>query len=123
EEFTLTLTQGVGNFAEAEVFSFAICAPLAPRYVKNEDGQIINYPSNGYESGYAADHALPTPVGAWATPLRMFQNLNRELESSINYADFLNHARSVLRFQDNFTGSSYGNNNSRDLDFNPGLGG
>lgn len=123
EEFTLALTQGVGDFIEGETFTFAICSPLSPRYVKDEDGQIINYPRNGYESGYAADHALPNPVGAWATPLRMFQNLDRELDTTINYADFLNHARSVLRFQDNFSGSSYGNNNSRNLDFNPGLGG
>jgi len=119
DDFNVTISAGVDPYADGDVFTFNVYNKLAPRYIKEDvDGSIINYPG-----GYAADQALTEPVGAWLTPSRMFQNMFRETREEIAFGDFLTHARSVLKWQDGFTGSSFGNNNSRTLDFDPGLGG
>lgn len=106
-------------YAVGESFSFNIINKLSPRYVKKlENGTVINYP--GGPAGDAQDAAID---GTWLTPLRMFQNLERETRDEISYGDAINHFRSVIRNQNGFDGVSFGNNNSRNLDFNPGLGG
>jgi hypothetical protein len=119
DDLTLGITAGTTPFIPGDNFSFDVWAPVSPRYIKqNPDGSIVNYPG-----GYAADQATANPSGAWLTPGRMFQNLSRELQPTIAFGDFINHGRAVLRLQDGFTGASFGDNNSRTLSFNPGLGG
>lgn len=119
DDFTITVGAGTLPYNEGDVFTFNIYNKLAPRYVKEDaEGNVINYPG-----GPAADALLDEPVGAWLTPARMFQNMFRETREEINFGDFIMHGRSVLKWQDGFTGSSFGNNNSRTLNFNPGLGG
>ena len=119
DDLTLSMTAGSISFNQGDNFTFDIWAPASPRYIKqNPDGSIVNYPG-----GYAADQATANPSGAWLTPGRMFQNLGRELQTEIAFGDFINHGRAVLRLQDGFTGASFGDNNSRTLAFNPGLGG
>jgi len=119
DDFTVTIAAGITPYSAGDRFTFNTYNKLAPRYIKeNPDGSIVNYPG-----GYAADQALVEPVGAWLTPARMFQNMYRQTREEINFGDFITHGRSVLKWQDGFTGSSFGNNNSRTLDFNKGLGG
>lgn len=117
DDLTLTISAGSTPFEIFDNFTFTVNAPISPRYVKKISGTdtVINYPG-----GYAADWSQE---GTWLTPLRMFQNLERETRMEINFGDFLNHARSVIRHQNGFAGTSYGNNNVRHLPFNPGLGG
>lgn len=119
DEIHIEIMAGVNPFAVGEIFKFNTTGPVAPRYIEElSDGNIINYPG-----GYAADQATANPSGAWLTPARMFQNLYRETQTSIAYGDFLNHGMSVLAWQDQFKGSPFGDNNARNIAFNPGLGG
>lgn len=119
DDLSFTISNGINPFIADESFTFQVYSPLAPRYVKKlTDGSVVNYP------GWAAGDALDAVIdGTWLNPLRMFQNLERETRAEISFADFLNHARSVARNQDGFTGTSFGNNNLRNIPFNPGLGG
>lgn len=118
DDFIFTLVSS-DAFAIGDKFTFTIAAPIRPRYVKKlQDESIINYPG-----GIVADKSDEVLDGAWMTPLRMFQNLERETRYEIAFGDFINHARSVLRNQNNFEGTSIGNNNSRTISFDPGLGG
>lgn len=106
-------------YVEGDSFSFNVVNKLSPRYVKKlDDGTVINYPGGPVNDGQDAEID-----GTWLTPLRMFQNLERETRDEISYGDAINHFRSVIKNQDGFEGVSFGNNNSRELDFNPGLGG
>jgi hypothetical protein len=118
DDFTLTVTNGGTLFASNDLFQFNVYNKLAPRYIESVDGNIINYPG-----GYAADQTTPNPSGAWLTPLRMFENLQRQTLPTIAFGDFLNHGRLVLSHQNGFIGSSFGVNNTRNLSFNPGFGG
>jgi hypothetical protein len=105
-----------GSYAPGDTFTFNVYAPLAPRYIEQQtDGTVINFPG-----GPAAD---TSGVGAWLNPLRMFQNLNRETRQQVAYGDLLDHMASVLQYQNGFTGSPFGDNNFREIPFNPGLGG
>lgn len=118
-ELRFIINAGINAFAIGEFFTFNTTGPTSPRYVeKLADGSIINYPG-----GYATDQASAAPSGAWLTPSRMFQNLNRETQTAVAYGDFLNHGMSVLAWQDQFVGSPFGDNNARNIVFNPGLGG
>lgn len=120
EEFTIDVNSSAIGFLPGSKIIFRIENKLAPRYVKStgEGTDVINYPG-----GPAADAIAVEKTGAWLTPLRMLQNMDRETRKDIAFGDFLNHARSVLRHQPAFIGSSYGNNNARELDINQGLGG
>lgn len=123
EDFSLKLFDDGINFIVGDTFTFRVLNKSAPRYIKSEDGEIINFPAGAFESGYEADMNQVEPSGAWLTPVRMFQNMNRETRQTIAFGDFLSHARAILRKQDGFEGSSFGNNNSRQLEIDPGLGG
>lgn len=121
EELTLTVTAGVNPFVAGETFTFNTRNKVMPRYVKQlADKSVVTY-----EGGPQQDRLDNGEVtGLWLSPLRMFQNLGRELQGTVNYADLLNHFRSVMLSQDNFTGASFGDNNYYQLpsvDF--GLGG
>ena len=119
DDLQLTISAGLNAFEVGEKFTFQSYGLAMPRYIKKlEDGSIVNYP--GGPVGDASDAVID---GAWLNPLRLFQNLERETRAEISFADFLNHARSVVRNQDGFVGSSFGNNNLRNIPFNPGLGG
>jgi hypothetical protein len=119
EDFSGLITAGINPFENAEQFSFNIIAPLSPRYVKKlSDGSLVNYPG-----GYTADALDGVIDGAWMTPARMFENLDRQTVLEITFGDFLNHARNVVKHQDGFTGSSFGINNVRNLNFDETLGG
>lgn len=111
-------------YSVGDKFTFKVQNKVAPRYIKEDaDGNIINYPYGIFDSGYEADMATVDPSGAWLTSIRMFQNLQRETRVEVAFADFVNHARSVLRNQAYFKGSSFGNNNSRNIGIDLGLGG
>ena len=119
EEMTFNISQGINDFVAGEKFTFSVFGKLSPRYVKSQpDNSFINYP--GGPSGDLTDSVID---GAWAAPLRMFQNLERETRDEIGYGDLMEHFRSVIRNQDNFIGTSFGTNNSRLIDINPGRGG
>lgn len=119
DDFQITILNGSNPYVVGDAYTFNMYSVAAPRYVtEDDDGNIINYPG-----GIAADLTQPEPIGTWLTPGRMFQNMYRETRNEIAFGDFLNHARSVIRWQDGFEGASFGNNNSRDLSFDPGLGG
>ena len=119
DDFTLRIASRSIPYVAGDTFTFHMWAPASPRYVKKlADGSIVNYPG-----GYAADQAAATQTGAWLTPLRMFENLNRESRTTISFPDFMNHARSVIKNQAQFTGASFGNNNVRTLNFYTGAGG
>ena len=119
DDLKFTISNGINPFAEDETFSFSVAAPVAPRYVKQlPDETIVNYP--GGMEGDAADSVID---GTWLTPARMFENLERETREEISFGDLLNHARSVMRHQDGFTGVSFGANNIRQIPFDAGAGG
>ena len=105
-------------YAHGDSFGFDVLNTSFPRYVKKVDDRIINYPGGPTNDG--ADGVID---GAWMTPLRMFQNLEKETQTEVMQADLAAHFRAVILNQDGFRGSSFGNNNVRKLDFNPGLGG
>jgi hypothetical protein len=118
-EVKFTINAGAEPFVYGENFTFIIHTKITPRYVKkNLDGSIVNYPG-----GVNADFNDGTITGAWMNPARMFENLERETRSEINFGDLLNHTRNVIKNQNGFIGTSYGINNLRTLTFNPGLGG
>lgn len=119
DDFSIDFTVGAQAYTPGDVFTFAVLAPISPRYVKElADESIINYP--GWVSGDATDAVID---GTWLTPARMFQNLERETRTEIAFADLMNHARSVMRHQDDFQGTSFGINNTRDIPFDSGRGG
>lgn len=119
DDLTIMISNGTSPFDKGDQFSFSVHAPLTPRYVKKQpDDSIINYP--GWYEGDKSDAQMD---GAWMTPLRMFQNLERENKDEIAYGDLMEHFRSVIRNQDGFQGTSFGNNNSRNISLNPGIGG
>lgn len=119
EELQITIFNGTVSFSSGDKFTFSVNAPLSPRYVKkNLDDTIINYPG-----GVSGDRLDATIDGTWLTPLRMFQNLERETRSEIALGDLMEHMRGVIRNQDGFIGTSFGNNNVRLLDLNDGIGG
>jgi hypothetical protein len=119
DDISVNITSGLLPFAVGDMFEFKVHSPISPRYVKKlQDGSLVNYPG-----GVVGDTADGIIDGAWLTPLRMFQNFERETRSEITFGDLLNHARSVVRNQNGFTGSSLGINNVRNLQYNPGLGG
>ncbi len=126
DDFDLLIQPSTTSYVAGQKFTFRVHNKVAPRYIRDVDGQTVeNYPyrEDGFGSGYDADRANVVPSGAWLASARMYQNLNRENRSDIAFADFLNHARSVLRAQNGFTGNSFGNNNSRLLDVDAGRGG
>lgn len=116
DDFVITIAPAA--YTNGDVFSFNVMNRLAPRYVKKVDDQIINYP--GGIVGDASDAEID---GAWMTPLRMFQNMERETRSELSYGDIIDHVRSMIRNQDGFQGGSLGTNNIRNLDFNTAYGG
>lgn len=119
DDLSVIIAPGTLPFKAGDIFSFSIAAPLTPRYVKKlADGSIVNY-----AGGVPADLADGGIDGTWLTPLRMFQNVERETRTEIAFGDLLNHFRSVLRNQDGFEGTSFGRNNSRTLVIDKGLGG
>lgn len=119
DDFTIRVASRGIPYVAGDTFTFHVWGPVSPRYVKElSDGSIVNYPG-----GYAGDQAASSQTGAWLTPLRMFQNLNRETQTTISFGDFTDHARSVIKNQLQFTGASFGDNNSRTIDFNYGVGG
>lgn len=120
DDLAFVITSGSANYMPGEKFTFEIVGLTGPRYVKkgNTDTAVINYPG-----GPSADLSDGPVTGIWLTPERMFQNLLRESRGKISYGDLINHTRSVIRSQNNFSGVSFGNNNARFLDFNAGLGG
>ena len=116
DELGITITGGTVPFSTGDSFKWTVVNWVTPRYVqKLEDGSVVNFPG-----GPAADVA---GVGTWLTPLRMFQNLERRLDTEIKFGDLIDHFRSVMRAQDGFQGASFGGNNTRNLNFNYGLGG
>lgn len=120
DDLAITLSVGLLPFAVGDTFTFSIQAPLSPRYVKKlTTGEIVNYP------GGAAQDALDNAIleGTWLTPLRMFQNMERETRDEVAFGDLIDHTRNVIRNQDGFIGTSFGNNNVRSLQLDPGLGG
>ena len=117
DDFVITISPAA--YADGDVISFNVMNKSAPRYVKKtSDGNIINYPG-----GIAGDTNDAQIDGAWMTPLRMFQNLERETRSEMSYGDIIDHVRSMIRNQDGFQGGSLGVNNVRNLAFNPAFGG
>jgi hypothetical protein len=119
DDLTLTINDGLNQFSVNESFTFKLHSPIAPRYVrKDNDGNIVNY--IGGVAGDATDGLID---GTWLNPLRMFQNLERETRQEITNGDLLNHVRSVIKNQNGFTGTSFGNNNVRSLNYESGLGG
>jgi hypothetical protein len=119
DDLKFTINAGVNTPLPGESFMFTVHAPIAPRYVKkNVDGKYINYP--GWKIGDATDGVID---GAWMNPARMFENIERQLEPEIIFADYLGHARSVIKNQNGFIGSSIGNNNFRMIPFDNGVGG
>lgn len=126
DDFDLLIQASATSYSSGQKFSFRIHNRVSPRYVRDIDGRSVeNYPyrADGFDSGYDADQANVVPTGAWLASARMYQNLNRENRSDIAFADFLNHARSILRAQNGFAGNSFGNNNSRNLGIDAGLAG
>jgi hypothetical protein len=116
DDFIITITPAA--YSDGDVISFNVMNKLSPRYIKKINDQIINYPG-----GVSAD-ALDNHIdGVWMTPLRMFQNMERETRDELFYGDIVEHARSIVRNQDGFKGGSLGNNNVRLLEFNPAYGG
>lgn len=119
DDIALTITSGLTPFVVGEFFTFIVHTTITPRYVKkNVDGSIVNYPG-----GIAADIADGNNDGTWMNPARMFENVERETRTEVNFGDLLNHTRSVIKNQNGFVGTSFGINNLRTLNFNPGLGG
>lgn len=117
DDFIITIVPAA--YSDGDVFSFNMMNKLAPRYVKkNNAGEIINYP--GGVVGDAVDAEID---GAWMTPLRMFQNMERETRSELSYGDIIDHVRSMIRNQDGFEGGSLGVNNVRNINFNTAYGG
>ena len=117
DDFIITISSAA--YSDGDVISFNVMNKLAPRYVKkNSDGQIINYPG-----GIVGDGNDAQIDGAWMTPLRMFQNMERETRSELSYGDIIDHVRSMIRNQDGFQGGSLGVNNIRNMQFNPAYGG
>ena len=116
EDLSVSIVAGAQPFSIGDNFKWTAVNWLAPRYVKKlDDGSIINFPG-----GPAAD---TLSEGTWLTPARMFQNLGRELQTEIVFGDLIDHFRGVMRAQDGFQGASFGSNNTRNLNFNYGLGG
>lgn len=116
DDFTLEISLGPEAFASGDSFSFNIFSSVAPRYIKKLDsGDVVNYPG-----GASAD---VTAEGAWVSPIRLVQNLERETRLEISYGDIIEHVRSILASQEGFQGVSFGSNNSRNIEFNSGYGG
>lgn len=110
---TLNIVAGVNAFQASDSFSFSTHNKNFPRFVERRNEQILNV------LGGPASNAN----GAWLTPRRMFENLERSLKSEISFGDMLDHFRTIMQAQDGFSGSSFGLNNFRNLDSNLGLGG
>ena len=119
DDLVFTINGFTTPFSAGDTFTFSVQGPVSPRYVKKlADGTIANYP--GGVNGDKADGIID---GAWMNPIRMFQNLQRETRTELNFGDALDHVRSVIKAQDGFIGTSYGDNNFRNLSFNSGVGG
>jgi hypothetical protein len=119
DDIALTISNGITPFVAGEFFTFIVHTTITPRYVKkNVDESIVNYPG-----GIGTDIADGNNDGTWMNPARMFENIERETRTEVNFGDLLNHTRSVIKNQNGFVGTSFGVNNLRTLDFNPGLGG
>jgi len=116
DDFTITIAAGTVPFEVGDIFTFNVIGPVAPRFAKkNSDGEIINVV--GGPIGDTNDE------GTWMVPRRMFENMLRTLSIEIAFGDLVDHYRSIIKFQDGFTGSSFGTNNYRNLVANHGVGG
>lgn len=116
DDFTILISPGLEAFMTGDSFSFDIFSSVAPRYVKKLDsGDTVNYPG-GASSDVVGE-------GAWVSPIRLVQNLERETRLEISYGDIIGHVRSILAAQEGFQGVSFGSNNSRNIEFNSGYGG
>lgn len=111
---TLNVIAGSSPFDVGDQFTFSIFGDTAPRYVKKVNGQIVTIHS---------DQVSDIESGTWLVSRRMFENLQRILKTEINYGDIIDHARSIIKNQDGFTGSSFGKNNYRTSAKNHGRGG
>lgn len=118
-DFTVTVNSGVSPFIAGEFFTFNMHNKVSPRYVKQVDGEVTNFVGGPAQDKIDND----TISGAWLTPVRMFQNVERTFSQDIGYADLIGHFRSIIKTQDGFTGTSLGKNNFRNLSQQLGYGG
>lgn len=113
DEIAVTVQQE--NYSIGDVFSFSVVNKIFPRYVSKLNGKVLNHTQN--------QDVADDSNECWLTPIRMFQNIERENRRQINFADLLNHLRSVIAAQDLFEGAPFSNNNFRNIQHNFGLGG
>lgn len=115
---SFTISNGITSFVGNDLFTFRILNKDIPRYVYIQDGSILNFP------GGAAADTSEQKQGAWITPSTLLYNPFNETKDEIRHGDLIDHFRSIIGAQVDFSGSVSGVNNFRNLpnvDF--GLGG
>ena len=80
--------------------------------------------SQGEAVPYVGDPSTDlTGVGDWLTPFQMTKNPEFETKPDVAYGDFYSHLTSIIAAQPGLTGSSFSNNNYRNLTPDLGVGG
>jgi hypothetical protein len=100
---------------------------LKTSWVKNNNYEIPRYVTSGANDEPVDWLHNPSKdlnsEGTWLIPMQLSKNYLQENRLVLSFGDMFNHFSNIISHQNGLIGSTFGNNNSRTLDFNNGLGG
>lgn len=112
----ISLTFTSCNFNVGDVITFSIVGPEHPRYVTlGSDGVPITYPQNPSQD--------TSGVGCWLNPPQLMLNPLYENRAELLHGDLTDHFTNIIADQATITGSPFGRNNFRNINYDLGLGG
>lgn len=111
--FSMSVIPGTIPFAIGDTIRFTLSNVEIPKYIElDNQGGIVTY--------FGDPSSVP---GAWATPKAIRANLLHENRRDISLQELVFHFRTIISSQLDFSGSTTGFNNWRNIEKNYGLGG